>query len=313
TDEQWQEAIAEAQRYLHPLGITGWQDAWVTPETLRAYRAMDAAGSLTARVAAALWWDRHRGPEQIDELVELRGEPGSDDHRSLYVNTVKIMVDGVLENFTGALLAPYLGPDGATTSNRSLTYVDAEPLAGAVTRLDSLGFQVHMHAIGDRAVRISLDAVEAALDVNGPDDHRHHIAHLQVVQPEDIPRFRALGVAANCQPYWAQHDEQVDRLTVPFLGPERAALQYPFASLARAGAVLAFGSDWSVSTPDPLQLIEVAIRRADPTARDAEPLLPDQALTLPQALAAATAGSAYVDHDDEAGWLAPGKRADLAV
>jgi predicted amidohydrolase YtcJ len=312
TDEQWRDAIAEAQRYLHSLGITGWQDAWVTPETLRAYRQMDSAGSLTARVVTALWWDRHCGPEQIDDLVEQRGEPGPGD-RNLQVTTVKIMVDGVLENFTGALLDPYLGPDGSPTSNKGLTYVDAEPLAVAVTRLDALGFQVHMHAIGDRAVRIALDAVEAAREANEPDDRRHHIAHLQVVQPEDIPRFRALGVTANCQPYWAQHDAQVDRLTVPFLGPERAALQYPFGSLAKAGAVIAFGSDWSVSTPDPLELIEVAVRRADPAARDAEPLLPDQALTLPQALTAATAGSAYVDHDDEAGWLAPGKRADLAV
>ena len=118
-----------------------------------------------------------------------------------------------------------------------------------------------MHAIGDRAVRNALDACEAARDANGARDARHHVAHLQVIHPDDVPRFRELGVVANCQPYWAQHDPQMDELTIPFLGPDRAPLQYPFGSLHAAGAMLAFGSDWSVSTADPLEEMEVAIRR----------------------------------------------------
>ena len=191
------------------------------------------------------------------------------------------MCDGVLENYTGALLRPYCDAAGHETDERGISYLDRDQLVEAVTALDAEGFQVHMHAIGDRAVRNGLDACEAARNTNGARDARHHIAHLQVIHPDDVPRFRELGVIANCQPYWAQHDPQMDELTVPFLGPERAPLQYPFASLHASGATLAFGSDWSVSTANPLEEMEVAIRRADPSARDADAFLPDQRLPLP--------------------------------
>jgi predicted amidohydrolase YtcJ len=171
-----------------------------------------------------------------------------------------------------------------------------------------------MHAIGDRAVHNALDACEAALRTNGRRDSRHHVAHLQVVQPPDIPRFGELGVIANCQPYWAQMEPQMDRLTVPFLGEERARLQYPFASLLRSGATLAFGSDWSVTTPDPLREIEVAVTRVGPDHRANAPFLPDERLPLPDAIAAFTMGSARVQFNDrDCGSLEQGKLADLAV
>jgi predicted amidohydrolase YtcJ len=125
-----------------------------------------------------------------------------------------------------------------------------------VSRLDAEGFQVHFHAIGDRAVRECLDAVEAARERNGPRDARHHIAHLQVVHPDDVPRFAGLGVVANIQAYWACLDDQMRDLNLPVLGPQRAATQYPFATLARSGARLAMGSDWSVTTADPLPQIQ---------------------------------------------------------
>jgi predicted amidohydrolase YtcJ len=224
------------------------------------------------------------------------------------------MVDGVVENCTCALLRPYDDPDGYPPGHLGLSYVDAETLREAVTRLDANGFQVHMHAIGDRAIRGALDAVAVAQSANGWSDHRHHVAHLQVVHPDDVPRFRALGVVANIQPLWACSDPQMTELTLPRLGVERIAWQYPFADLARAGATLAGGSDWPVSSPDPLREMEVAIRRTEPGSPDGEPFLPEQRLTLPQALAAFTIGSAYVNHDeDEAGSIEVGKRADIAV
>ena len=309
TLEDWEQAILVAQRHLHALGITGWQDAWVTPDTLAAYTSLASSGQLTARVVGALWWDRHRGLGQIEEFLAQRQQGVG----SFHPNTVKIMVDGVLENQTGALLEPYCDGCGGHTDNRGLTYVNRELLAAAVTQLDSAGFQVHMHAIGDRAVRIALDAVEAALSANGPSDNRHHIAHLQVIQPEDLRRFAPLAVIANCQTLWAQSEPQMDELTIPFLGRERAELQYPFADLRRAGARLAMGSDWAVTTADPLQQMEVAIRRVDPEHRDNAPFLPEQALTLEEALSAFTAGSAFVNHDAEGGTLQLGSRADLAV
>jgi hypothetical protein len=229
---------------------------------------------------------------------------------------VKIMVDGVLENFTGALLEPYCDGCGGHTDNRGLSFVEREALARAVVELDALGFQVHLHAIGDRAIRDGLDAFAAARAANGPvgagaaRDPRHHIAHIQVVQPEDIPRFAQLDVTANAQAYWAMNDPQMEELTVPFLGIERADLQYPFASLLQAGARLAMGSDWAVSTANPLEQIEVAVTRAD---RGGQAFLPAERLTVDQALRAFTAGSAFVNHDGDAGVLAVGRRADLAL
>jgi predicted amidohydrolase YtcJ len=307
--EDWEAAILNAQAHLHALGITGWQDAWVTPATLEAYRSLDEAGRLTARVVGALWWDRHRELDQIPEFLAQR-ERGTARFRP---TTVKIMTDGVMENHTGALLEPYCDGCGGHTDNHGLTYVERDLLAAAVTELDRLGFQTHMHAIGDRAVRNALDAVQAARAANGPSDRRHHIAHLQLVQPEDVPRFRELGVTANCQAYWAQMEPQMEELTLPFLGRDRADLQYPFGDLMRSGATLAMGSDWAVTTANPLEEIEVAVTRIDPENRDNAPFLPEQALPLPVALAAFTAGSAYVNHDDEAGTIAPGRRADLVV
>jgi predicted amidohydrolase YtcJ len=314
--DEWEDALLEAQRHLHALGITGWQDAWVTPGTLAAYRSLAADGRLTARVVGALWWDRHRGLDQIADLLTQREqasgaavEAGS-GVAGFFPTTVKIMVDGVLENYTGALLEPYCDGCGGHTDNHGLSYLDREELIAAVTELDALGFQVHQHAIGDRAVRQALDAVEAAQAANGRRDLRHHIAHVQVVQPDDIGRFAALGVVANCQTYWAKPDPQMEVLTVPFLGRERVDLQYPFAGIHAAGGRLCMGSDWAVTTADPLQQLEVAVTRAE---RGGPSFLPEQRLDLGVALDAFTAGSAFVNHDDDAGVLAVGRRADLAL
>ena len=313
---EWESSILEAQRHLHGLGVTGWQDAWVTPATLEAYRSLAADGRLTGRVVGALWWDRHRGLEQIADLQAQRESASGaavsagSGVSGFFPTTVKIMTDGVLENYTGALLEPYCDGCGGHSDNHGLSYVDRDELAAAVTELDAVGFQVHMHAIGDRAVRNALDAVEAAQRANGRNDHRHHVAHIQVVQPEDVPRFGELGVVANCQTYWAKSDPQMDELTVPFLGRDRADIQYPFESIRAAGARLCMGSDWSVTTADPLEQLEVAVTRAE---RGGAAFLPEQRLGLDAAVDAFTAGSAYVNHDHDGGALAVGMRADLAL
>ena len=310
TVDDWQAAILESQRHLHSLGITGWQDAWVTPDTLAAYRALAGSGELTARVVGALWWDRHRGLDQLPEFLTQREQGAAE---GFHPTTVKIMTDGVLENHTGALLEPYCDGCGGHTDNVGLSYVEQDLLCAAVTELDRHGFQVHMHAIGDRAVRNALDAVEAARTANGHNDLRHHIAHVQIVQPEDVPRFRELDVVANCQPYWAQLEPQMEELTLPFLGRDRSERQYPFGDFLRSGVRMAMGSDWSVTTANPLEEIEVAVTRVDPEARDNAPFLPEQSLPLGVALSGFTAGSAHVNHDDDGGVLRVGNRADLAL
>jgi predicted amidohydrolase YtcJ len=309
--EEWMEAVLRAQAYLHSLGVTAWQDAHVERENLEAYRALAEDGQLTARVIGALWWNREEGEEQVEELLELRtrGTLGR-----LRCGSVKIMQDGIVENFTAAMTAPYLDGPSQSTGRSGLSFVEPEALKKVVTRLDREGFQVHFHAIGDRAVRECLDAAEAARAENGSSDNRHHIAHLQLVHPDDVPRFGSLGVAANVQPFWACLDGQMEHLNLPVLGPDRASWQYPFAGLLRSGAVLAMGSDWQVSTPNPLLEMEVAVHRAPVDHRDAEPFLPDERLSLRDALIAFTAGSAYVNHLEQGtGSLEVGKLADLAV
>jgi predicted amidohydrolase YtcJ len=307
TQAEWETGILRAQAAFHALGITAWQDARIDgPVTMAAYRAVAERGELTMRVEGNLLWDRDRGAEQIDELLELRaaGSLGR-----LRIRGAKIFADGVLENFTGALLEPYVGTD-----NVGISMLPADELERAVVLLDSHGFQVHMHTIGDRAVRDALDALEAAERANGHRDSRHHLAHLQLVHPDDLPRFAALGVVANVSPLWACHSGYVDELTVPFIGPERSARMYPFGSLARAGARIAFGSDWAVSTNNPLPQLEVAVTRIAPETRDLPPLLADEALDLPASLSAFTANAAYVNFlEADTGTIEPSKLADLVV
>ncbi|MFV5998310.1 amidohydrolase [Streptomyces sp. NPDC056231] len=307
--------LLRAQELLHSLGITGWQDALLgvfngKADPSDAYLAAARDGSLTARVTGALWWDRERGAEQIDELVALREKLS---HGRFRAGSVKIMQDGIAENFTAAMTSPYLDGCGCATANSGLSFVDPHALRGHVTRLDALDFQVHFHALGDRAVREALDAIEAAIEANGRRGNRHHLAHLQVVHPDDIRRFAQLGAIANIQPLWAAHEPQMDELTIPFLGPERAAWQYPFGDLLRAGATFAAGSDWPVSSPDPIEGIHVAVNRREPGATDDRVFFPEQRLDLATAVAAYTAGTAHVNGLDDAGSLLPGNLADLVV
>jgi predicted amidohydrolase YtcJ len=230
------------------------------------------------------------------------------------------MQDGVLETFTGAMIDPYLGDDGAPTTNRGIRFIDPDRLPRWVAQLDAAGLQPHFHAIGDQAVRDCLDAVAGARAANGPSDTRPHISHIQVIHPDDVGRFAALDVVANAQPLWAMHEDQMDLLTIPFLGPDRTTWQYPFGSLLRSGARLAMGSDWGVSTPNPLEEMEVAITRRIPAAHPVyalwstrTPFLPDEAISVEAAIAAFTSGSAFVNHLDDTGSIAVGKLADLTV
>jgi predicted amidohydrolase YtcJ len=314
--------ILAGQRYLHALGITAWQEAIVgeyavVPDCFEAYREVDRQGLLTARVTGALWWQRSAGLSQLDFLAERRAIASSGRFRT---TSVKIMQDGVCENFTAAMLSPYLDGHGHETQGRGTSFFDPAELNEAVTAIDARGFGVHIHAIGDRAVREALDAIAAARHANGLSQGRHHIAHIQVIHPEDVPRFREQSVVANCQPLWASNEPQMTELTLPFLGPERSAWQYPFGSLAASGAQLCFGSDWPVSSPNPMWQMHTAVNRT--TAPDYPfrgpdtdtPFLPGERIALPAAIAAFTIGSAYVNHDEhDAGSVEPGKRADLVV
>ncbi|MFI5932276.1 amidohydrolase [Actinoplanes sp. NPDC051494] len=306
--------LLRAQRLLHSLGVTAWQDAMLCgangyPDVSDAYLTAAGDGSLLSRVEGALWWDRDRDAAQIATLVEQRDRLTTGPLRC---HTVKFMLDGVAENFTAAMTSPYRDACGHPTGNSGLSFVDPEALKAYVTAVDAIGFRSHFHALGDRAVREALDAVAAARATNGRRDTRPHLAHLQVVHPDDVPRFARLGATANVQAYWATHEPQMDELTIPFLDPALAGRQYPFGDLHRAGVRLAAGSDWPVSTPDPLLGVHAAVNRGHPDS-DAPPFLPGQRIDPVTALRSYTRGSAFVNHRDDSGTLRPGHRADLVV
>lgn len=309
-----EEALLSGQAYLHGLGITSWNEAIVDPESQAAYVALEGRGALTGRASLSLRWDEERGPEQLAELIERRAAIRAMGSPRLRAENVKIFQDGVMESRTAALLEPYQGPDGKAIDEAGTSIHPPECLREVVTGLEAKGFAVHAHAIGDRAVREVLDAMEAAAASNGRRNARHHIAHIQLIDPVDIPRFATLGVVANAQPLWAAEDSYLRDLTRPIVGDERTDRMYPFESLRRAGARLAIGSDWNVSTADPLALLEVAVRRIDPARPDDPPFGPAERLSIEAALEAYTAGSAFVNGFDlEVGTLEAARAADLAV
>ena len=300
-------ALQYARDMFHEYGITSVQDAYAFEPELQTYVKLDRAGDLNLRVFPALWWERGGNEEQIAGFEDLRERYTSENVRPI---SIKIMQDGVIENYTAAMLEPYLVESGT----KGIPMVDPEALKDIVTAIDAAGFQVHFHAIGDAAVRQSLDAIETAQVTNGRRDLRHHISHLQIIDPADIPRFGELDVVANFQPLWAYADSYVVDLTIPFIGAERARWMYPIKSVIDAGGKVAFGSDWSVSTANPFPQIETAITRVDADNHDTPVMNPEQRITLAQALQAFTLNAAFVNHQDEStGSIAVGKLADLIV
>jgi predicted amidohydrolase YtcJ len=307
----WEHAILDAQGTLHALGITACQEASLDETLFAPYRAVAERGQLTMRTEGNLLWRDDADDGLIDELLDRRahGTVGR-----LRIRGVKLFQDGVVESRTAAMLEAYREADGSATGELGASLFEPERLQRIVGLLDSRGFQVHIHALGDRAVRESLDAFEAAAAVNGTRDARHHLAHVQFASRADLPRFHELGVVANVTPYWAVLSGYVRDLTLPFVSAEASASMYAFGSILRAGGRLAFGSDWSVSTPDPLLQLEVAVTRCRPGEDGDEAFLPQERLTLDEAIAAATMGSAYVNHlDHVTGSIEPGTLADLVV
>lgn len=308
-------ALTTGLRELRRYGITACQDALVgpylgTPDPFPAYLSAAGRSLIDWRVCGALWWNPSRDHSQILDLAERRDLAAKAGFR---VPHIKIMQDGICENQTAAMLEPYA--DGCGRTGHSALPPGA--LRAAVQAAVDHGFGVHFHAVGDRAVRDCLDAVAA---VGRRPGIRHQIAHVQVVQPDDLERFRQLGVTATIQPLWAAAVPQLTELVNPVLGPDRARLQYPFAGLHRSGAPLAAGSDWPVSSPDPLSGIHVAVTRT-PATRSAPwvrggvaPFLPDQALPVAAILTAYTAGAARVmGIGGRSGRITSGRPADLAV
>jgi predicted amidohydrolase YtcJ len=304
--EDYLAGLKRALRMANELGITSLIEASAGERYLEVYGALARSHELTARVRVSLTVDDARDESQVKDLAALRDRYRAQGIRA---DAAKIFADGVIESGTAALLEPY-----ADFGHRGELNFSPEMLDRMVTALDAEQFQVHIHAIGDRAIRVSLDAFQKARKTNGPRDARHHIAHLELFHPDDIPRFRSLGVVANFQPLWAYADTYITDLTEPQLGPERSRWLYPIKSLADSGAMLAAGSDWSVSSMDPLEAIQTAITRRDINASEGPAWIPEECADLDTMLAAYTRGGAYLQHEEAlTGSLEVGKRADLVV
>jgi predicted amidohydrolase YtcJ len=297
-------ALAEAAR----VGITSMYEASAHEPQLAAYAELDRKGELTARIIAAQYVDPAAGPGQVAQLAAWRERyKGVKYFRPI---GAKIFADGVIEARTAALLKPYLGHG----KDRGPANLEPEAFNRLAIALDSAGFQIHIHAIGDRGVRWSLDALEHAAKANGPRDRRPLIAHLELIDPADIPRFKTLGVIADFQPLWANADGYITDLTIPVLGAERSSHLYPMGSVARTGAVLAAGSDWFVSSINPLEAIEVGVTRLAPTDTAGKPWLPDERVGLDTLLQAYTVKGAFAQlQERETGTLEEGKAADLVI
>jgi predicted amidohydrolase YtcJ len=307
TAEQYADGLRRGLEMANRFGITSLIEARAEDPILAAYRAAESGGWLTSRVVASLQVDPARGPEQIPELARKRSAASGGRLRAI---AAKIYADGVIESETAALLEPYLDRPGWSGEPN----LKAEAFDRLAIALDEAQFQIHIHAIGDRAVRMSLDALEAARRANGPRDARPLIAHLELIDPQDIPRFRRLGVLADFQPLWAFADPYIQELTLPKLGPRRSRWLYPIGSIASGGAIVVAGSDWGVSSMNPLEAIQVAVTRQDPEKASGAAFIPEERVSLPEILAAYTATGAYASFEEkETGSIEVGKAADLVV
>ncbi len=298
-------ALAELKRY----GITSFIDARVGEATLKTYQAIEAAGDLTARVVTslALGVGGYHSDEDFERALAARGQFAS---AHLKPDSVKLFVDGVLEGETGALLEPYLG------MGEHWGVLNFEPgeLAAVVTRFDAMGLQVHFHAIGDRAARVALDALAAARKANGVTDNRHHIAHLQLLHSDDMPRFAQLNATANFQALWAYPDPWIMNINLPVVGQARVERMYPIGSLHRTGGRIVGGSDWSVSSANPLEAIETALLRQYPRGGYDTVLNAAERVDLAIMIDAYTINAAWLMHqENKVGSIEVGKRADLVV
>jgi hypothetical protein len=249
----------------------------------------------------------------IDQAVRFR-DRWAVNPDFLRADAVKIFADGVIEypSQTAALLEPYLDAHGKPTHNRGPSYFTQSNLNQIVSLANAAGLTVHVHAIGDRAVRAALDAFAFSRQQNGELDSRDQIAHLELIDPADFARFRELGVIANLQLLWAERDDYIDRATVKYLGPVRSRYLYAARSLQDAGALIAGGSDWGVSSFDAFEAMEHAITRAAGPGK--RPLLPEQAIGIQDAVDAYTINAAFaLKQERTTGSLEVGKRADFIV
>ena len=297
------EAAEAAQKYAAENGVTSVQDVSTAPDTFRAYQQLFHEGKLQVRISGHQplpTWQRLAGPGILANF-------GND---ALHIGALKAFADGSLGSTTAWFFKPYL--DAPYTSGiPSDELSKPEQMYADIAGADRAGLQIAIHAIGDRANNTILNFYERAEKENGPRDRRFRIEHAQHLLKSDIPRFAALHVIASMQPYHAIDD---GRWAAKRIDAERIQTTYAFRSLLDSGAVLAFGSDWPVAPMVPLMGIYAAVTRRTLDGKNPGGWVPEQRITVAEAVHAYTIGSAFAEREESIkGSLAPGKLADLAV
>lgn len=311
-DERLQR-LTQAQAMHSSHGITSIVEPKAGEEELALYAEQIRRGTPPLNIHAMLLSDISDKPETYERLANLRARYQGKSPW-LVIGAVKVLPDGAIEypTQTAAMLEPYRDTAGKPTANRGERYFDPAEFARFVTRIEQMGFRLHVHSIGDYTTRAALDAIAAARAANGAGDRRHAITHLQAVDPTDFPRFRELGVIANMQLLWAVADDYTVKAVKPFVSERTFRYMYPARSLVDAGATLTGSSDWPVSTDDPLQAMRHAMTRR--VAPDAPVLEPAERVDLPTILAAYTRNAAFaINAEKNLGTLEAGKVADIVV
>ncbi len=308
-EETWVDGVKFAQAHANRHGITSLLDASVEERHARVYQKLVREDALTARILATARVDPSESVE--DALARVSRLRSENQFPMFRIHSAKFFLDGVMENRTAAMIAPYSDPQGG---NAPLMFAP-DQITELFKAFDAARFQIHVHAIGDLATRAALDGMEAAREANAPWPSHHHIAHIQCIDPEDIPRFAKLGVVANVQPLWARYEPSVTDSALPLVGLERGKWMYAFRSLRDAGALMTLSSDWTVSTLNPFEIIETAMTRQPPKREGNHPVfLPEQRLTLEECIEGYTINAAVAGwRADETGSLSKGKFADLIM
>ena len=309
TSELRLNGLLYAQNLASTLGITSMIDAAVNEDYLMSFKSLADRGELKLRVTACIEYGRQHYVQEFSGFEDLYQRRSEYDHPRINANCVKIFIDGVLEGQTGAILEPYLD-----SGSYGQLYFSQDELNNAIARFDADNTQVMTHAIGDRAVRSVLDAYQHAIDSNGMRNNKHHISHLQLIHEDDISRFSELKISANFQAAWALPDEWITKINIPELGIERVNRMYPIRSIHDSGGIIVGGSDWAVTTMNPLIAIETAVTRKDPSNRVQGTLNENERMDLTEILKAYTINAANIMHQGHlTGSIEVGKYADLII
>ena len=304
-------AITYACAEYRKVGVIAAIDSWCEKDMARAYIAAAKTNQLTIAFNLSLLATPTTWSGDIDDFNEIREQCLELDNPSqLQANSIKFLLDGALSAGTAHLTQPYLDDP----SSSGIAIWSDDELLNALVTYDALQYQVHLHAIGDAAVKQALDAIEAMQRINPPWDRRPVIVHAQLVRDEDLSRFAQLGVIANIQPLWCYLDPMNKELIAPRIGNERNNQQYRLRSMVKAGAMIAFGSDWPVTSHIPMQAISVPVTRTNAADGVTEPWVIEQALTMDESLSFYTKNAAYqLFREKEFGVLEVGKRAVFLV